>query len=120
MVRIWRHHAEGRAERLRALPPIVPMVFYSGRREWNVPMSVLDAIDAGEDMRPFVRSMRYVLHDLRRADLWRLSGHDGAFAGLAALAAGSEPEVTAERLASILSALPDGDGGFQRRCMPNG
>ena len=113
MVRIWRRHAEGRAERLRALPPIVPVVFCHGRREWNVPMSVLDTIDADGDMRPFVRSMRYVLHDLGRADLRRLSGHDGAFAGLSALAAGSEPEVAAERLASILSALPGGDMGFQ-------
>ena len=107
MVRIWRRYAGGRADRLRALPPIIPVVLFHGRRKWSVPLSVPDSIDADEALRPFVRSMRYVLHDLGRTDLERLSGDGAVRAGLSALAASSWPDMTQEALVRILSGLPD-------------
>ena len=35
MHRIWQQYAGGAAGRLRALPPIIPLVFYHGRSPWG-------------------------------------------------------------------------------------
>ena len=37
MVQIWKRFAEGRKERLKALPPIYPFLFYNGRAAWKDP-----------------------------------------------------------------------------------
>jgi len=64
MARIWdRHVAETGGDPAR-LPAIIPLVIYHGRRPWNVPTSVLDAIDAPDAIRDAMAGMRYILRDL--------------------------------------------------------
>ena len=61
MVRIWTRFAEGKPARLRALPPIVPMLFYHGRSTWTVPQDFGEMVERDADTAPFVPSFRYVL-----------------------------------------------------------
>ncbi len=114
MVAIWKRHAGHRASRLRALPPIFPLVFYHGQTAWNVPRSIFDTIADDEELRPAVRSMAYTLHDLGRIDLERTSGTGAVLAGLMTLAVGSHSEVSRESLRRILAALPEDEPSFQR------
>ena len=44
LVRIWQRYADDRASRLRALPPIVPLIFYHGRERWSEALSVAEMI----------------------------------------------------------------------------
>ena len=46
LLRIWLRWAGGKAEALRSLPPILPLVVYHGSSEWKVPLSLRDAIAA--------------------------------------------------------------------------
>lgn len=52
MVNIWRRDLVEGTGNLR---PIIPMVFYHGRQEWRVPLSVAAMIDAPEVLAPYVR-----------------------------------------------------------------
>ena len=67
MARIWERHAQGRAEVLRALPPIIPLVIYHGDRRWTVPTSVLDCIDADPAIMGYLREMRYIVQEDRKS-----------------------------------------------------
>lgn len=49
MIRIWQRHAQGRVARLRALPPIVPLVFHSGPSRWTVQEGLAETI-ASDDL----------------------------------------------------------------------
>ena len=108
-VRIWERYAQNRADRLRALPPIIPIVFYHGREPWTVPRSIFEAIDESDELRPFVRAMEYVLHDLGRMETERLSANAALRAGLAALKFAFSGGTPVEELSRLLAALPDGD-----------
>ena len=112
-VQIWRRWAGNRADRLRALPPIIPLVFYAGRQKWTVPASIFDMIDDDATIRPFVRSMKYILHDLGRIELDQLSEDDAVLAGLGALKYESARKIPFEVLRQILAALPDDDPAFE-------
>ncbi len=108
MVRIWQRHAEGRASRLRALPPIVPLIFYHGRKRWSEALSVAEMIAGEGDVAAFARRLRCVLHDLGDRPLGALSGDPAVWSGLAALAAAFRGQPEEGVLRRILSGVPDG------------
>ena len=108
-VRIWERYAQNRADRLRALPPNIPIVFYHGREPWTAPRSIFEAIDDSDGLRPFVRAMEYILHDLGRMETERLSEDATLRAGLAALKFAFSGGASVEELRRLLAALPDGD-----------
>ena len=112
-LRIWDRHARGQGGSFRALPPIVPLVFYHGRESWTVPRSLFEMIDAPESLQLFVRSLGYVLHDLGQIELGRLSSDEGLMAGLAALKFVIEANVPSEVLYRILAALPQDGFSFE-------
>ncbi|SDE07326.1 Rpn family recombination-promoting nuclease/putative transposase [Rhodospira trueperi] len=109
MVRIWEAYAEGRAGRLRALPPIFPLVVYHGVTPWAVPPSALDclAIDDGGALEQ-ARSLRYTVLDLGPITVADLSQDRLLRSGLTALKYAFQASVTADVLESILSGVPDG------------
>ena len=37
MVQIWKRYAQGSAERLRSLPPIIPILLHYGASRWRNP-----------------------------------------------------------------------------------
>lgn len=108
MVRIWNARGGTSKDALLRLPPIIPLVFYHGRRTWTVPRSVLDCIEMDEELEPFVRSLRYELHDLGSIAFDALSRDDSVRAVLAALTCRLLEDELAERLRAIFALLPDG------------
>ncbi len=64
MVRIWRRYAGAQAAKLRALPPIIPLVIYHGATRWDVATSVLDCIAGDADLLAEQGAFRYHLRDL--------------------------------------------------------
>ena len=108
MVRIWQRYAEGRASRLRALPPIVPLIFYHGRKRWSGALSVAEMIAGEGELVAFARRLSCVLHDLGERPLGGLSGDPAVWSGLAALVAAFRGQPEEGVLRRILSGLPDG------------
>ena len=109
MVRIWTRFAEGKPARLRALPPIVPMLFYHGRSTWTVPQDFGEMVERDADTAPFVPSFRYALHDLGVGPQEALSGDAPIRAVLSALRYVQRGDaVTREVLTAMLRDLPDG------------
>ena len=84
--RIWERYAQGKAERLRALPPILPLVFYHGRRKWTAPRSPAEMVAAEDErLRELEPSFGYYLRDLGALPPERLAADREARAGLPAL-----------------------------------
>ena len=109
MVRIWSRYAADKADRLRNLPVIVPIVFYHGRHSWKVPQVFGEMVQADEDTALFVPSFRYILHDLATGEQQALSKDAPVRAILSALRyVQRSDEVTHEVLIGILRDLPDG------------
>ena len=108
MVRIWQRYAEGRASRLRALPPIVPLIFYHGRERWSGALSVAETIAGEGEVAAFARRLCCVLHDLGERPLTALSRDPAVWSGLAALVAAFRGQPEEGVLRRILSGLPDG------------
>jgi len=85
LLRIWLRYAGGRAEALRSLPPILPLVVYHGASEWKVSLSLRDTINAPEVIKAVQPDFRYVLVDLGPIPNDRLSAFPPLRAGLLAL-----------------------------------
>ncbi len=101
MVRIWTRWAGGQAARLRALPPIIPLVLYHGEPRWTVPDGLAGMIATEDPELVFLPGGRFVLCLLRDLPPERLSGDAALRAGLLALThrAVQLLEVVAEGLA---------------------
>ena len=85
MLRIWLRYACGKADALRSLPPILPMVVYHGVSEWKVSRSLRDTIKAPEAIKQYQPDVRYTLVDLGPIPNDRLSAFPPLRAGLLAL-----------------------------------
>ena len=85
MVRIWLRYAGGKAEALRSLPPILPLVVYHGAGEWKVSLSLRDTINAPDAIKQYQPDVRYVLVDLGPIPNEQLSAYPPLRAGLLAL-----------------------------------
>ncbi|WP_295409458.1 Rpn family recombination-promoting nuclease/putative transposase [uncultured Thiocystis sp.] len=109
LVRIWTRYAEGRATRLRRLPPILPLVLYHGRQPWSVPTSILDCLDADPDVREWLRDLRYQVRDLGPMPYPERSADPAVRAALGALCAVFVRDLAPADLARILRDLPDGE-----------
>lgn len=117
--RIWEAYARGEADRLRALPAIVPLVFYHGRQPWTAPRSIA-AMVSGQDERlqALEPTFGYFLRDLGHIPVERLAADPAARAGLLVLRYSHRGEEAGdEKLAAlpeILAALPD-ESDFERQ-----
>jgi len=109
MTRIWQRHAGRDAERLRGLPPIIPLVFYHGSQPWTVPTTLLDCIDMDPGMRPWVEGFRYILRDLGPIDYAKLSADSAVRAALGALKHAFSQDLDPALLARLIADLPDGE-----------
>ncbi len=85
MLRIWLRYAGGKAEALRSLPPILPMVVYHGASEWKVSLSLRETIKAPEAIKCYQPDVRYILVDLGPIPNEELSAFPPLRAGLLAL-----------------------------------
>ena len=59
--------ADGALDEHGALPPVLPVVLYNGRRRWTAPVEVADLIAAEDEaLAPYQPSQRYYLLDVGR------------------------------------------------------
>ncbi len=86
MVEIWKRYAAGRAGKLRALPPIIPIVCYHGSANWAVPNGIVSMI-AGQrpDALSVLPGERYILRNLSSLDVDTLSQDPALKAGFIAM-----------------------------------
>ena len=97
MVNIWLREIGGGTARDR-LPPIIPLLFYHGQGRWTAARSVVEMIDAPEELAPFLRDFAYVLHDLGEIEPLRLSRMPEVRAGLLALRVVHADDIPADLL----------------------
>ena len=105
---IWRRYAGTSAGKALSLPLIIPLVFYHGRQEWKVPLSITECIDADQELREFMSGMGYILCDLGHIPDNELASDAEVCAGLLPLKhvyRGTDPEIL---LQTILPWLTDG------------
>ena len=110
-VRIWEAYAQGSRNKLRALPTIIPLVFYHGSKPWTAPGSIAEMLATEDErLRALEPSFGYYLRDLGHIPIKRLAADPAARAGLVALRyshKGGEAEKM-RVLPQVLAALPDG------------
>jgi predicted transposase YdaD len=105
---IWRRYAGTSAGKVLSLPLIIPLVFYHGRQEWKVPLSITECIDADQELREFMSDMGYVLCDLGHIPDGELASSAEVCAGLLPLKhvyRGTDPEVLLAGLRIRLNGL---------------
>ena len=107
MCRIWVRHAGNKADALRSLPPIVPVVVYHGVREWNIPLSLSDTIAAPDGLRCYQPDFKYVLVDLGPIPNEQLSAYPPLRAGLLALKYSHRDGDTETLLVKVLTDARD-------------
>ena len=112
MVRIWKRHAGPSAERLRALPPIVPVVVYHGEANWTVAGGLSEMIAADDPELAILPGARYILRNLRTINTEALSRNVHLRAGFVAMRKELPPFVVAE----IAKSLPEG-GDLRRQAL---
>ncbi|MDE0102451.1 MAG: Rpn family recombination-promoting nuclease/putative transposase [Bryobacterales bacterium] len=118
-VRILEMYAQGRAGRLRALPTVIPLVFYHGAQPWTAPGSLAEMVATKDErLRALEPSFGYYLRDLREIPVDRLASDPGARAGLVALRhshAGGEEEKL--RLLPEVVAGPPDHSDFEKQLL---
>ena len=85
MLEIWKRHAQGRVDRLRALPPIIPVVFYHGAARWSVAEGLGAMIATDDPELLFLPGQRFILRVLSALPTEELSRDAALRAGLIAL-----------------------------------
>ena len=106
---IWRRYAGTSAGKALCLPLIIPLVFYHGKQEWKVRLSITECLDADQELREFMSGMGYILCDLGQIPDNELASNAEVCAGLLPLKhvyRGTNPEVLLE---AILPRLSDGN-----------
>ena len=95
--------ADGVLRDHKALPPVLPVVIYNGRRPWTAPVEMTDLVATGGDLlAPYQPSQRYYLLDgAREADAELPAGN------LVSALIGLEKTRDAPRLREALKALID-------------
>ena len=95
--------ADGALRDHKALPPVLPVVLYSGRRAWTAPMDAAELVVTGRDLlAPYQPSQRYFLLDqARTADAELPAGN------LVSALVGLGRERNTARLRDALRALID-------------
>jgi hypothetical protein len=88
------------------LPPVLPLVFYNGKRRWSASMELAGLLmEAPAELAPFQPSQRYVLIDQRRLDRTALKANANVLALLFRFELSSAPEVLQEVAPALFTWL---------------
>ena len=106
MVEIWKRYAGGRAGKLRALPPIIPIVCYHGAANWTVPDGIASIIAGqGSEALSYLPGESYILRNLSALDVDTLSLDPALKAGFIAMRRTSRGSSIAEKWLSKTERL---------------
>jgi predicted transposase/invertase (TIGR01784 family) len=101
MVRIWER---AQREKVKPLPPVIPIVVYHGREKWQVSENFNGLFEGTEALRPYWPDFRYELQDLSRLEENDLQGNLLLRATLLTLMRSFDPDLV-EHLVDIFSYL---------------
>jgi len=120
MIRIWQRYAKDQAERLRNLPPIIPLVLYSGQSRLMVPEGLAELIASDNPELVFLPGERFIFRWLTEMDPADLSSdallqagfvtltqRARAFLKLLVSALAGNPVLQEQFLTYILHTYPD-------------
>jgi len=65
MVEEWQKDIDEK----KPLRIIIPIVFYHGKRPWNIPHEFIDQFDIDDELKPFLLNYRYFLFDTNSWDM---------------------------------------------------
>ena len=111
MLKIWIRHAGDRAEDLRALPPIIPILVFTGKERWNVAASITEMIAADDPALAILPGSSYILRNLGTMEIKDLSTEPALRAGLITL-----KREALTHLAEVVAGLPQ-DSTYRRQIM---
>ncbi len=111
MLRIWKRFAGGSAARLRALPPVIPVVVYHGEADWSVPAGLREMIASDDPGLAFLPGEGYILRNLRAMEIDGLARDAALRAGFITLR-----REALSRMAEIAAALSE-DGDLTRQVL---
>ena len=101
--RIWKRHAGGSARKLRNLPPVIPILVYSGAARWTAPQGLREMIAADDPDMVFLPGEGYILRNLRAMEVEALSGNPALRVGFMTLRG-----MALSILTAIAETLPEG------------
>ena len=107
MLNIWARELKATPAH-RKLPMILPLVFYHGRGEWTVPLSLAEMIDTPDGVDDPLRGFAYTLRDLHRLDPWHLAQDPEVLAALLALRLVFEKNILPDLLDLVTGGTVDG------------
>ncbi len=65
MVRIWEKE-RAQNKRRKKLPPIIPVIFYHGSRQWKPPLDFSSYVELGEELGSYIPGFRAVMFNLQQ------------------------------------------------------
>ena len=107
MLNIWARELKATPAHHK-LPMILPLVFYHGRGEWTVPLSLAEMIDTPDGVDDPLRGFAYTLRDLHRLDPWHLAQDPEVLAALLALRLVFEKNILPDLLDLVTGGTVDG------------
>ena len=69
-----RHWERAQREKIRPLPPVIPIVVYHGRERWEISENFVGLFEGPEALRPYWPDFRYELQDLSRYSIEDVRG----------------------------------------------
>ncbi|NHZ87825.1 transposase [Massilia sp. CCM 8733] len=88
------------------LPPVLPLVFYNGKRRWSASTELAELLmEVPAELAPFQPSQRYVLIDQKRLDQTALKANANVLSLLFRLELSSAPEVLQEIAPALVTWL---------------
>jgi predicted transposase/invertase (TIGR01784 family) len=69
-----RHWERAQRDKIRPLPPVIPIVVYHGREKWQVSENFTGLFEGPEALRPYWPNFRYELQDLSRYSVEDIRG----------------------------------------------
>ena len=107
MLNIWARELKATPAHHK-LPMILPLVFYHGRGEWTVPLSLAEMIDTPDGVDDPLRGFAYTLRDLHRLDPRHLAQDPEVLAALLALRLVFEKNILPDLLDLVTGGTVDG------------
>ena len=114
-VNIWLRQIEAGTAR-NGLPPIIPLIFFHGQGRWTAARSVMEMIDAPEELVPLLKDFACLLCDMGEIEPLRLSRMPEVRAGLLALRVAHSDDIPADLLDPMTGGTVAGSE-FERHLM---
>ncbi len=63
IVKIWEMEIKN-SKKLKKLPPIIPYLFYHGKKKWNIGLNLIDIVNHEKEIINYLPDFEYIINDL--------------------------------------------------------